>query len=274
MIIQKRINMVLGLLALFVALVLGVYWYTLPSELLTVKAAVSTNSNIILFFLAISLFAAIAFANYMLSFIVITPLNKLSQSLKLFTKGDFDVNLKEINRDDEVGDIARAVHALKEHSIKLKKMEEDAIAGRQKEKKRNEFLTSVVNTFKSDTSRLLNSSENEYRDGIEGLKRDFHRAIDRLMQGIDKDMINRRESVRFDTDEEVSVEIGPDFFKTSLVDKSETGLKMLVVDNLVVGEDVIIHFENSPNKIAKCMWKNEEFAGFKFMVSTEILKAA
>ncbi len=99
-------------------------------------------------------------------------------------------------------------------------------------------------------------------------------SVEKFLDDVSKDVENRRKATRVFTDEEIKIEINGQVYKTTLVDKSDTGLRALIVNGLAKGQKVKIHFQNGSRRDARCVWHDEKAAGFAFYSNQELNQAA
>ncbi len=90
-------------------------------------------------------------------------------------------------------------------------------------------------------------------------------SVEQFLDNIAKDVENRRAAIRIFSDENVKLEIKNELHETMLVDKSDTGLRMLIVDAVEVNGIVKVHFQDGSVKKAKCVWADDKAAGFHFL---------
>ncbi len=308
---QSKINTVfIVLLGCFVT-----FWTIIGLIGVSVEGSENFNINNSMIIAGLINISLLIIAWNFLSETIAKPIHKITNSINSISNGHLDTELNDIERDDEVGQIAKSIHALRNNSINEKKLEETAISERHKEKERQNFVETLLGSFKREMQNLIDISNRKvdsFRQTSDSLKRlnqeieknsgsdstntsssmrsikhidsaaehldnltnKLSDIVDTLLNGLHSDIENRRKAVRTYCDEEITVEINARNYPTSLVDKSDTGVRIISVDNLIVGENIIIHYKDGSQKIARCVWKNEHFAGFEFLVTAKMPVAA
>lgn len=141
--------LIVGLSA-FVAAGTGLVSFALPDEegvrvaRETVSAMRFQGYLITLGFLAIAALAGVIAAHY-----ILRPISGISEAMKAMAAGQSDVELTGLDRQDVFGEMARAVSGFKENAVARAKLERITQAERDRERRRQSHLETVIATFKT-----------------------------------------------------------------------------------------------------------------------------
>lgn len=100
------------------------------------------------------------------------PIAGLIESMTRLAKDDTESPVPELDRKDEIGDIARAVEVFKENAIERKRLEERAQAERDRERQRQTHIEALVENFRSVFAANLESTTNN-TDGMRSAAKDL-----------------------------------------------------------------------------------------------------
>lgn len=105
------------------------------------------------------LFGLIAAAGYALAMSLIKPLNNAIGSLGLLASGDTNFQIVGLDRQDEIGDINRAIGVFQKNAIERDELAKQVDTERQREYMRQVELEKRIHEFKGQISSVLSSSE-------------------------------------------------------------------------------------------------------------------
>ncbi|MEQ8825380.1 MAG: nitrate- and nitrite sensing domain-containing protein [Filomicrobium sp.] len=100
------------------------------------------------------------------------PIAHLIEAMTRLAKDDTDSPVPELDRNDEIGDMARAVEVFKENAIERKRLEERAQAERDRERQRQTHIEALVENFRSVFAENLQSTTNN-TDGMRTAAKDL-----------------------------------------------------------------------------------------------------
>lgn len=101
-----------------------------------------------------------AVAGFFAARTITSPIRKIVESMNALANGDTDVETGGASRNDEIGDMYKAVDVFKENAIQRRELENHAKGERDKERQRQTFLEELIRDFKSIMSdRLATVSE-------------------------------------------------------------------------------------------------------------------
>ncbi len=135
-------------------------------------AFAATERNLMLIIAAIGIFTSVSFATWMVSRQVTKPLTRVTNTVQTLAGGDYDANVPETNREDEIGRIAKALDVFKAGLLDGRRMAAEQQAEQiAKEKRRQELerMTSDFATKLGQVSAALASSAQDMRSSAQGL---------------------------------------------------------------------------------------------------------
>ncbi|HEX9447879.1 MAG TPA: HAMP domain-containing methyl-accepting chemotaxis protein [Dongiaceae bacterium] len=88
---------------------------------------------------------------------VIRPVNQLTASMTQLASGDLDVSLALADRQDEVGNMGRALAVFRENALKRQELEANQRADWERRQKRQEFFESMALRFDAQVGEQLQS---------------------------------------------------------------------------------------------------------------------
>jgi methyl-accepting chemotaxis protein len=100
---------------------------------------------------------------WILTGVIIRPINSMSALMDRLSKGDMSVSIEGIERQDEVGDMARTVQVFKEHMVEAEGLrasqeEERNRASAQRAQARHDMANNFEHTVKSKVARVDEST--------------------------------------------------------------------------------------------------------------------
>jgi len=102
-----------------------------------------TVSKFVIVFILIAIIANIV----IIMINVVRPLEKLTSMINELSSGNYSMKINFQDRNDEIGDISRAVQIFKENKIVADKLEEKQKKERIIKQKRTEKIEELVNSF-------------------------------------------------------------------------------------------------------------------------------
>ncbi len=105
------------------------------------------------------LFGLIAAAGYALARSLTGPLNNAIASITLLAKGETNFKILGLERNDEIGEINRAIGVFQKNALERDGLTKQVDAERQREYMRQVELEKRIHEFKSQISSVLSSSE-------------------------------------------------------------------------------------------------------------------
>ena len=114
-----------------------------------------------LFLIGLVLLTTAAVAGYFVALGITKPITSFVKSMKLIASGQLDVNLDEQKRNDEIGEMAKAVKIFQDNSIARKRLEALAIEERSQEQYKQNYIEELISGFKKQISELLGSINSE-----------------------------------------------------------------------------------------------------------------
>lgn len=106
--------------------------------------------------LAIGCGLILAFGTIWVSLRIVKPLSQLTGSMMRLSSGDIVLSISDQNRNDEIGDLARAVRKYKEQAMAVKWLEEQQeTAKREAEQARVTMVRQVSNQFEADVMGVV-----------------------------------------------------------------------------------------------------------------------
>lgn len=85
------------------------------------------------------------------------PISTITNSMEILSKGDTSVNIPESNRQDEIGEMARALEVFKENRIEADRLAEEQKTQQQIQLQRAQNLETLTNGFENNVSELINA---------------------------------------------------------------------------------------------------------------------
>ncbi|CCG39903.1 methyl-accepting chemotaxis protein [Magnetospirillum molischianum] len=100
---------------------------------------------------------------WILTGVIIRPINSMSALMERLAKGDMSVSIEGVERQDEVGDMARTVQVFKEHMVEAEGLrasqeEERNRASAQRAQARHDMANNFEHTVKSKVARVDEST--------------------------------------------------------------------------------------------------------------------
>jgi len=100
---------------------------------------------------------------WILTGVIIRPINSMSNLMERLAKGDMSVSIEGVDRQDEVGDMARTVQVFKEHMVEAEGLrasqeEERNRASAQRAQARHDMANNFETTVKSKVARVDEST--------------------------------------------------------------------------------------------------------------------
>ncbi len=86
---------------------------------------------------------------------ITSPIARIVTAMKGLAEGDTTVEITDAGRNDEIGDMSKAVAVFKDNAIQQLKLEERTRADRDRERQRQASVDNLINDFKSTMSHRL-----------------------------------------------------------------------------------------------------------------------
>lgn len=83
------------------------------------------------------------------------PILKLADQMSVIADGDVSVEITDVDRKDEIGEMAKALNVLKKNKITADKLEQEQRAVQEKQVQRAEFLSDLTNRFDATISEMV-----------------------------------------------------------------------------------------------------------------------
>jgi methyl-accepting chemotaxis protein len=99
----------------------------------------------------------VAFVLFAVRRAVIQPVNQLTASMSRLAAGDLDVSLHLARRQDEVGNMGRALSVFRENALKRQELEAGQRAELERQQKRQEFFETMAHRFDAQVGEQLQS---------------------------------------------------------------------------------------------------------------------
>lgn len=105
------------------------------------------------FALMITIFIALM---YVVSRTVIRPMRQMTESMETLAAGDTSVEVPALDKQDEIGAMAKAVQVFKENAVRVAKMEEEQAAMRARaEEEKRETMNRMADEFDSSVGQIV-----------------------------------------------------------------------------------------------------------------------
>jgi len=86
------------------------------------------------------------------------PINTIADRMRALSKGDLEVDIPDIDREDEIGRMARAIEVFKENAIEAKAMETKQVAAQEQvEREKKELVSRMANDFEANVGGVIDS---------------------------------------------------------------------------------------------------------------------
>ena len=95
---------------------------------------------------------------------IVPPISRLVESMRRLANNDVSIELNELTREDEIGEMARAVGVFKENAIDRNRLEESAQQERDRERRRQSHVEGLVTNFREIVNETLKSSNAKTQD--------------------------------------------------------------------------------------------------------------
>ena len=99
--------------------------------------------------------AAVAFALHRMLGRIVSPLDRLSESMRRIAAGETTLEPPYRERRDEVGELARAIELFRQSLVHTRELQEAAEERRGEERSRRSGLDGLISSFRSDVRSLL-----------------------------------------------------------------------------------------------------------------------
>ncbi|MGH1403449.1 MAG: methyl-accepting chemotaxis protein [Alphaproteobacteria bacterium] len=134
---------------------LGTKWVVLAeideSEMLS--PVITMRNHALLTMLALA--AIIVAFGMFLARMITQPISTITESMEMLSQGDTTVEISESNRQDEIGDMARALEVFKQNRIEANRMEEAQKKEQELQLERGKNLEMLTSVFETDISELV-----------------------------------------------------------------------------------------------------------------------
>ncbi|WP_299483395.1 methyl-accepting chemotaxis protein [uncultured Roseibium sp.] len=101
------------------------------------------------------LLAIVAIAGLFAARTITQPVSRLVDAMSRLAAGDLEVDVKDADRSDEIGDMSKAVSVFRENAIQRAKLEENARGERERDQQRQTFLNGLIDEFKTKMSNRM-----------------------------------------------------------------------------------------------------------------------
>ena len=180
---------------------------------LTAANAAASTRSIVIYGVATLLALALAIVGFStIIFRIANPITALTGAMRTLAAGDLSVKIDGASRNDEIGDMARAVEVFREASIHNRQLEEEAVRSRQAaeaerityqkraESEAEARLTQATSGLAYGLRRLASGDllceiEEEFSEQFEVLRHDFNSSIRQLrtaLEGVAKSALTVR----------------------------------------------------------------------------------
>ncbi|TPW00973.1 MAG: methyl-accepting chemotaxis protein [bacterium] len=156
----------------------------LSSSLSTTESEARLNT--VLIWLMVGGLVATIFAvlgvRAILRHIIADPIGDMTHRMNNLARGDVSVNVPELDRLDEIGDIARAVQVFKDNTVAKQQMEVEARAAAGAREERMHRLEDLIASFDRTVTAVLDavaSSAHQMTEAARGMVESADHALDR-----------------------------------------------------------------------------------------------
>lgn len=124
---------------------------------------------------------------------VTKPISRVTDAVKMIADGDLDSDIVDVDRQDEVGDIAKSLDALRQKLGVAKEMEAEQQRQTQTQREVVDTLSQGLQDLATgDLSRPITKA---FSDSYEGLRLDFNRTLDNLAETI-RGVVDASQNIR------------------------------------------------------------------------------
>ncbi|WP_135077875.1 Cache 3/Cache 2 fusion domain-containing protein [Terasakiella sp. SH-1] len=181
----------------------------------------------------------------------VTPIQRLVIVTNKLAKGELDTEVNGLEREDEIGDMAKAIQIFKESSIERIKLEEREGAEQQKQIRRQQAVADLTKKFEEKIGEMMGAVSNSITT--------LHNAADAL-NGNAASTSNKVENVSNDTQQAAenvdsvsvaSMQLSASIQQISSDVQQTTGLLSNSVEKTDIANEKISHLANASDRISE-----------------------
>lgn len=139
----------------------GADWAIVAAQSVDEINAPITAMGLKILLITLGMLAAIGTVGYFLSRAMVKPITGIVALLSRLANGDTNFKTDEYMREDEIGEIAKAVEVFRVNTIKRQELEEEAEKDRQSEILRQQYIEKLVNDFQAEVNQVINTVKSE-----------------------------------------------------------------------------------------------------------------
>lgn len=125
----------------------------------TEAAAIRENAQTFMVVTAIAVIALTVFLTFVVGVSITRPIGRLVESMARLVRGDFDIELNGADDKDEIGEMTRAVAVFRDNAVENERLSNERKVGHIAREKREEIVNGLIDEFRKDVERLLESVE-------------------------------------------------------------------------------------------------------------------
>ncbi|WP_150522847.1 methyl-accepting chemotaxis protein [Roseibium sediminis] len=133
----------------------------IDQQAVKIRSLFATGSTALVVIGVVSLGIAAAVGLIVVDRGLVSPLSEMVRSLQELARGNLDIQVREMNRSDEIGDLSKALGVFKANAAERERLEQAATKESEGQRKRQATVEALITSFRTEIETALSTVQSE-----------------------------------------------------------------------------------------------------------------